>query len=299
MDKFTVTLADNHQTEVAIFCPEEPVGTLQFLHGMAEHRDRYQDLGQYFKTMGYKVIIHNHAGHGALVTDEDRGHFESMDQLVRHSEEILQSFKVDGLPVTVMGHSMGSIVARHYAELHPDVMDTLILSGTSFFDHKMQLALNMLRNLIAVKGGRYKSEFANKATLKTFNKKFRPLTTDSDWLSRNPENVQSFINDELTGFKMSLNAYKEILSTMKKTQTRKQLKKMNHKMPILLVSGKDDAFSNFGKGIEKLGKLYKRAGMDHVTIQLYSDARHEVLFEKNQTDVLNRIFVWLQQVKHV
>ncbi|TDM04144.1 alpha/beta fold hydrolase [Macrococcus carouselicus] len=298
MEKFSVTLADNNQTEVTVFSPEEPIGTLQFLHGMSEHTDRYQDIGQYFKALGYKVIMHNHLGHGGLVEEDARGHFESINQLVQHSEEILQSFKVQDKPVILIGHSMGSVISRQYVLTYPDEFSALIMVGTSFFDNRAQVALSLLNAMIAVKGKESRSEFANELTIKTFNKKFRPLTTDSDWLSANPENVQSFVADPLTGFNMSLNAYREILRSMKKSQRKRELKKMRRTMPVLLVSGKDDAFSNFGKGIEKLGNLYKQNGMHHVTVQLYSHARHEVLFERNQTEVLHRIAVWMQQVQH-
>ncbi|TDL95330.1 alpha/beta fold hydrolase [Macrococcus brunensis] len=298
MEKFTVTLADNHQTEVMTFTPKHPVGTLQFLHGMAEHMDRYQDLGQYFKALGYKVIMHNHAGHGGLVQDDARGHFDSMQQLVRHSEEILETFRVPDRPAILMGHSMGSLVARRYVTMYPDHFSALILSGTSFFDAKMEAALNILRGMIAVKGENHKGDLANKVTLQQFNRKFRPLTTQADWLSADPEKVQQFVDDPLTGFNMSLNAYKEILKSMKQTQQKRLLKKMNKRMPILLVSGKEDAFSNFGKGIDQLGHLYKGAGIKHVTVQLYSYSRHEVLFESNQTEVMDRIALWLEQVHH-
>jgi alpha-beta hydrolase superfamily lysophospholipase len=35
---------------------------------------------------------------------------------------------------------------------------------------------------------------------------------------------------------------------------------MNHNLPILLISGKDDPFGEYGKGVKKLGKIYKKAG---------------------------------------
>ncbi|TDM12703.1 alpha/beta fold hydrolase [Macrococcus bovicus] len=298
MEKFTVTLADNHQTEVMTFTPDHPIGTVQFLHGMAEHMDRYQDLGQYFKARGYKVIMHNHVGHGGLVQDDEKGHFDSMQQLVQHSAEILETFKVPDRPVVLIGHSMGSVVARRYVTMYPEHFAALILSGTSYFDAKMAAALQLLRGMIAVNGKDHKGDFANKVTLKQFNRKFRPLTTPSDWLSADPEKVQRFIDDPLTGFNMSLNAYKEILKSLKLTQQKRQLKRMNKHMPILLVSGKEDAFSNFGKGIDRLGHLYKEAGIEHVTVQLYSHSRHEVLLESNQTEVMERMARWLEQVSH-
>ena len=43
---------------------------------------------------------------------------------------------------------------------------------------------------------------------------------------------------------------------------------MNEQLPILLISGKDDPFGDYGKGIRKLGKKFKRAGINHITVQI-------------------------------
>ena len=61
--------------------------------------------------------------------------------------------------------------------------------------------------------------------------------------------------------------------------------KMNEQLPILLISGKDDPFGDYGKGIRKLGKKFKRAGINHITVQLYANRRHEILFEDEKNDL--------------
>src|SRR5699024_6915033 len=78
------------------------------------------------------------------------------------------------------------------------------------------------------------------------------------------------------------------------------IKKQNLNMPILLLSGKEDHFGGFGTGIKKLATLYKRNGVKHVTVQLYKNKRHEVLFETNQFVVYEHIFNWLMtQIKQL
>ena len=52
---------------------------------------------------------------------------------------------------------------------------------------------------------------------------------------------------------------------------------MNEQLPILLISGKDDPFGDYGKGIRKLGN--SNVGINHITVQLYANRRHEILFE--------------------
>lgn len=294
-----MSMHDNQKIEVAVFEPEHPIGTIQLLHGMAEHMARYYAIGEYFEQLGYKVIMHNHMGHGKSVSKEARGHFEHIEALARHAEEVLESLVVKDKPVILVGHSMGSIVARQYVILFPELFDALVLSGTSYYEGRHKVSLRALNALMLIFGKKAKLNYINQMSLKQFNKKIKPLQSESDWLSRNIDNVKSFINDPYTGFDMSLNALAEILRAMKRTQKIKEMKKMNADMPILLVSGEEDAFSNYGKGIKKLGKLYKNAGMKMVRVQLYKQSRHEVLFETNQDEVLDRILLWLKGIiKH-
>ena len=51
------------------------------------------------------------------------------------------------------------------------------------------------------------------------------------------------------------------LKTMMKTAERQQLKEQTKNLPILFISGKDDPFGEYGKGIKHLARLYKRAGI--------------------------------------
>ena len=52
------------------------IGVLEIVHGMAEHTDRYLDVGKYLCGQGYFVIMHDHAGHGRSVkSDADDGYF--------------------------------------------------------------------------------------------------------------------------------------------------------------------------------------------------------------------------------
>ena len=64
-ENFTLKSAHDQLTlGVTLYIPENPQGIIQFVHGMAEHRQRYQQTMAYFADRGYVVIIHDHRGHG-------------------------------------------------------------------------------------------------------------------------------------------------------------------------------------------------------------------------------------------
>ncbi|RIO17000.1 hypothetical protein BUZ92_11755 [Mammaliicoccus sciuri] len=103
-----------------------------------------------------------------------------------------------------------------------------------------------------------------------------------------------------SGFPIS---HKVLLETVKASvQTKKisYIKQQNLNMPILLVSGKEDHFGGFGNGIKQLASIYKRSGVKHVTVQLYKNKRHEVLFETNRYAVYEHLYNWLMvQIKQL
>ena len=102
---------------------------------MAEHMDRYQELVEALNTQGYDVVRHNHRGHGKEIDENERGHFNSMNQIVDDAYEIIETLYLEELnvPYIIIGHSMGSIIARLFVEKYPDIAQGLILTGTGMF----------------------------------------------------------------------------------------------------------------------------------------------------------------------
>lgn len=289
-----MTLKDNTQLEMMMIEPGTKVkGTIQILHGMSEHMERYVAVASYFSERGYRVIMHNQRGHGKQIPDYTRGHFDSVEQLVTDGREIMETYRA-GERIILLGHSMGSIVARKYIAMYPDMFTDCILVGTGYYDAKYKASILLLKSLIKVHGANAILPSVNNISTTQFNRKFKPLKTDRDWLSLSEENVQSFIDDEYCGFDVSLSVLLSVAESMQETQQRKIIKSMDAGLNLLFVSGTDDPFSNFGKGIHKLARLYNK-GIENVTVQLYHNARHEVLNEVNRTEVLDNIGKWLRR----
>lgn len=103
------------------------------------------------------------------------------------------------------------------------------------------------------------------------------------------------MEDEFCGFKVSNQLIYQTLKTMMKTVERQQLKRMDKELPILFISGKDDPFGEYGKGIKHLARLYKRVGIKHITVQLYKHKRHEILFEEDYLKTWQHMFEWMEK----
>ena len=98
-------------------------------HGYAEHVGRYEHVAQALLADGAVVYGPDHLGHGrsdgepALIVDGE--HLTDDLQLVAE----LARERHPGLPVVLIGHSMGGLIAARYAQLHPGELDALVLSG--------------------------------------------------------------------------------------------------------------------------------------------------------------------------
>lgn len=70
--------------------------------------------------------------------------------------------------------------------------------------------------------------------------------------------MDAYIADSYSGFLVSNQLIYSVVNTMMQTARIKNIEKMNPQLPILLVSGKDDPFGDFGNAIRNLGKLLKK-----------------------------------------
>ena len=132
-------------------------------------------------------------------------------------------------------------------------------------------------------------------TFETYNKLFKPNRTECDWLCSNEEELDKYLKDPLRGEGYSAGLFRELLSGMQYTSNLKNIKKMNKKVPILLLSGDKDPVGDFGKGVIKTFDILKKSGVEHVDIKLYKDLRHDILHEKCRKEIYDDIEAWLEK----
>ena len=172
-----VSQHDGLELGVSLRIPEKPVGILQLVHGMAEHRERYHDFMDYCADQGLIVLIHDHRGHGASVkVAEDRGFFykngvqviiDDVHQLTLYLRE-----RFPGLPLTLFGHSMGSLVVRCYMQQYDNSVDGLIVCGSPSKRVGTGAAIAISKVLQVVQGKKHRSKLVNNLAFNGYNKKF-------------------------------------------------------------------------------------------------------------------------------
>lgn len=183
--------------------PQENIrGIVQIAHGMAEHSLYYEDFAEYLARKGFIVAANDHLGHGKSVSRGGiYGYFgdggcKNLVEDMHRLFSLLHSSHEE-LPYFLIGHSMGSFLARSYAAKYSDNLAGLILLGTGAGPGKAKLkAERLFADAIVRKKGPFAHDplFAHLSTEK-FNEYFRPVRTANDWLSRDEKEVDRCTKD--------------------------------------------------------------------------------------------------------
>lgn len=282
------------------FNPElsEYKAVIQLIHGMEEHIGRYADFAEFLADDGYIVFGHDHLGHGNTAKiKRDFGYFtnengwETLCKDIHIYQNAISSL-YPNIPYIIFGHSMGSLLARTYVTKYNDKIDGLIISGTSGQKLGLSLGKLQIKLIEKLRGKRYRSKYIKNLVTGSFNRKFRPNLTEADWTSSDEESVQKYLSDPLCGSTFTVSAYYELLSGTQYLSKQKNINKTPN-IPILIFSGSKDPVGGNGKGVRRVYKMLKKAGIDDVTLQLFENGRHEMLNEINKDEVYDLVKRWL------
>lgn len=300
--EFTFPSADGLTRIHAVeWVPEGPVrAVLVVAHGVSEYILRYQGLAAYLTERGFAVAGHDHLGHGTSVAEgAPRLYFGkkgSWDWVVAdlYQRRQLAGRRFPGAPVYLMGHSMGSFLARTYLIRYPGTVQGAILMGTG----QMSPALVAAGRAVAAREARkvgedHSSPVVMKLAFDAYNKRFAPNRTAFDWLSVDQGNVDRYLKDPLCGKNPTVGLFREMLSGIAFNSRQANLKKMNLNTPVLFISGQQDPVGDCGKGVERAAASFRRAGVRDVTVKLYPQLRHELLQEAQAPQVCEDLYQWL------
>ena len=278
-----------------------PAATLQLCHGMAEYIARYDEFASFLAENGFYVTGNDHLGHGQSVTSPDRlGYFNDP----RGNECVIADIHAlrqrtftgyPGVPHFMLGHSMGSFLLRQYIELYGEGLSGAIVMGTGSQPPAVLSAGKAIcRTAARFHGWTYRSGLMNSMAFGSYNKKFEPARTPSDWLSRNTASVDAYEADPLCGFMFTVNGYYHMFRGIEFAQKAENIAKIPRSLPLLLVSGAEDPVGGFGAGVQPVYEAYRAAGITDVQLKLYPADRHEILNELDRDKVFADLLDWMR-----
>ncbi|MCI0129587.1 alpha/beta fold hydrolase [Vagococcus sp. CY53-2] len=279
---------------------KKPKAILQVVHGMAEYVERYDPLARYLSAHDILVIGHDHLGHGESVDMDNplHGFFcegDSASIIVEDTFQITQYAKsrYPDTPLFILGHSMGSFVVRNYLKKYSHLVKGAILMGSTNRRKEISFGVKMAKGLNIV-SPKTKNPAMDKLLFGSFNQKFKPAHSPFSWLSKNPDNVESYEQDEQCGFIFTNNGFYTLLSLMDDATKKHWFITIQRDLPVLIISGEKDPVGNYGKGPRKLALELSDNYFKDVTLRLYNDLRHEILNEKESLDVTLDIYDWIR-----
>lgn len=287
MDESTFSLTADYGTELGAYRwagKRDPSGIVQIVHGMGEHAGRYRRLASALTSAGYVVYAGDHRGHGRTAGSVERlGDFGpgGWPALMADIGQLagLARGEFPGLPLVMVGHSMGSFALQQYLLDHSAELAGAALSGTSAID--------------VIAAG---IDPTQEVDLSAFNAPFEPARTKYDWLSRDPDEVDLYIADDYCGFGIDAAGAASMLASLTVCSDAERLAAIRSDIPIYLVSGSADPLAGGGDLIELVAGRYREAGVDDVTVAVYPDARHEVFNETNRDEITSALVAWVDRV---
>lgn len=274
-------------------------GLVQIVHGMAEYAARYKSFMEFLSENGYLVFGHDHLGHGLTApTTDDLGYIPidgGADMLIDDTIAVAKHFSAQypGKPLYLMGHSMGSFIARCVFAKAGEMYTAAALSGTGYAVFGAGLGRKIAIYRAKAKGERYYSDFVYRLAFGQYNKKM-PNRTPYDWICRDEGVVDEYLADEYCGFPFTVSALAVLMELNIKCKSEKIFAATPKNMPILLMSGVNDPVGDYGRGVQKVYEDYRKNGLKHAEIKLYPEARHEVLNELNKAEVMQDILHWYE-----
>ena len=257
-------------------------GIIHISHGMAEYIGRYRWLIKKLNEDGFHVISKDHRGHGKWLDNPNniQGLFHKQNGWTQVRNDLRELIietneKYPDIDQYLFAHSMGSWIGLS-AILKPLPIRGLIISGSSKLSKPLIYIQTLLIKIIVLfKGLEGVSSFLDLITIRSYNNKFKPNRTGSDWISTDDHNVDEYEEDKLCGFLVTNSLWLDMSKGFLEIFDIKNYKYVDRDMPILLISGELDAVGEFGKGSPKLARMLNKV-FKNVDSVIVKDEKHEV-----------------------
>jgi alpha-beta hydrolase superfamily lysophospholipase len=241
-----------------------PVRLVLIVHGYGEHGGRYGYVAEALIRQGSAVYADDHLGHGR--SDGERALIGDFEHVVDDLHTLADIARAEhpGLPLVLVGHSMGGLLVARFAQRWPDEVAGVAFCGAVIGD--WQWARDVL------------------AQPELPNVSFDPLA-----ISRDPRVGDAYASDPLVYH----GQYKRgLLEAEVEALDRFARDNGLLTMPVALLHGTDDPFVPYERSLKAIEDM---PSSDR-TIHVYQGARHEVLNETNRDEVIRDLSDWIDWI---
>lgn len=242
----------------------KPDRIVVFVHGYAEHGVRYNHVAEVLAEDGAVVYAEDHIGHGR--SDGERALIRDFDHVVDDLRSLVGIAQREhlGLPLVMIGHSMGGLLTARYAERFPET-----LAGAGFLGAVLGDWV-WARSVLALP-------------------EIPQESSDPAGMSRDPTAIADYADDPLVyhgGYKRPL--LEAEIEALDRFNAEIEL----ITMPILFLHGAEDPFVPVRDSLDAAVRMPS----PDKTIRVFPGARHELVNELNRAEVIEEIRRWAHRV---
>ncbi len=242
-----------------------PKAAILLVHGIGEHSGRYEHVGDALSDAGFDVLSFDQRGFGE--TGGRRAFVTEFSEYTDDVADLLAERRKLGVPVVLMGHSLGGLISATYLVGTDPQPDLAVLSAPALaaeIPRWQRVAVPVLSRVTPRL--HVKSDF------------------DGSVLSRDEAVQQAYDNDPLRVDGATASLGRQIMTAM--TATSEHIERIS--VPTYVLHGADDALVAAAAS-EPIGKLA------NVTRKVWPGLRHECLNEPEWPDVVAGITTWLDE----
>ena len=290
MEKISVKI-DNKELTVNFWktTNEKIRGIFYIHHGMAEHIDRYKSFAEKLNSFGFHVVGHNHLGHGNNkengegVFAESKGWTKVCNEACKVNDHFFNLYP--DIPVYLFGHSMGAFITISVLTRIKNLKG-IFLTGT-FLPSKGQLFLmKILLHLEKIIFKINEGSKIHKINFQRLNSFFKNPRTDFDWLAKDINVVDKYIDDPNCGFNCSNTLWLDFVYGGELVLKDDTFLNLSKDIKVFLAGGADDPCIVNGGGIDGLYDHFRKK-FNNVVIKKFKGMRHEIQNERSKNELLS------------
>jgi alpha-beta hydrolase superfamily lysophospholipase len=244
---------------------------LVLVHGLFEHSGRYDATAAWFAARGCAVHAYDQLGHGR--SEGPRAHARRFADLLDDLGALLALVRAEhaGLPIFLLGHSLGGLVVAAFLREHkPDLAGAITSGAALALSDGLPRARLLAARLLAWIAPRLSFDAG----------------LDPQGLSRDPEVVRAYQADPLVGRRITAALAAELYGAVRRTAAGAA----EVEVPLLLLHGEEDPLcpvrgsADFHARLRAPGRL-----------RTYPRLRHEILNEPERAMVLEDVLDWIRR----
>lgn len=276
---------------------EKPKAVVFLAHGLCGCKERFLPFMEYLARNGIACVANDHRGHGSSIrNEEDRGYtYQGGAKAIVMDMEVVADYicrQYPAIPITLLGHSMGSLAARAFLKYNETLLDRVIVCGSPSPNPMAPIGKAIVRIMKKKDNGKYRSEMLSQFTSKSYNRKFKH-EGERAWTCSDANVREQFANDPRCNYTITVDLAKTLMELFEETYSRKDWNVSKPTLPIIFMSGEDDPCMISVKKLEKAVKHVEDCGYNNVQKIIYPHMRHEILNEVDKQRVWEDVLAFI------